>query len=113
MAQVRTRLKFFDIVSLLFGIALGLAAAVLTFVGWKQNDALLLAYPLLPGLISGLLITGGHGGTATQEAIAPFVAALVNAAFYFVIPVGFRLIWRRLIARPTAYARSSPAMKDG
>jgi len=86
MVQVRTRLKFFDIVSLLFGIALGLAAAVLTFVGWKQNDALLLAYPLLPGLISGLLITGGHGGTATQEAIAPFVCRFGKCSFLFCYP---------------------------
>ena len=64
MPQAQTRLKFIDIASLPFGIALGLAAAVLTFVGWKQYDALLLSYPLLPGLISGLLITGGHGRTA-------------------------------------------------
>ncbi|HSY68500.1 MAG TPA: hypothetical protein VK813_07655 [Edaphobacter sp.] len=61
----------------------------------------------MPGLIVRLLITGVHGGTATQEAIASWIASIVNGGFYFGIVVIARLIWRKLISRPTAYKRIS------
>ena len=42
----------------------------------------LLFYVLFPGSIVELLITGGHGGTKSQEAIAPIVGAVVNVLVY-------------------------------
>jgi hypothetical protein len=104
MTQNR-RLAPFDLVTLLFSALLGITAAVLTFFGWNHSEALLLSYPLMPGLIAGLLTTGGHGGTATEEAVAPWIASVVNAVFYFAIVVITRAVWRRLISRPTAYKR--------
>jgi predicted permease len=41
-----------------------------------------LIYALLPGMIAHFLITGGHGGTKAQDAVAPFVGAIVNIAAY-------------------------------
>jgi hypothetical protein len=108
MTQNRLHLAPFDLVTLFFGALLGVTAGALTFYGWKQSDAILLSYPLMPGLIAGLLTTGGHGGTATEEAIAPWIASIVNAVFYFAIVVVARIIWLKLISRPpTAYRRLS------
>ena len=100
MDQVRARFAPLDIASLSLSCALGLVAGILTFLGWTQSEALLLSYPLMPGLIAGLLVTGGHGGTAVQEAIAPWVASMVNAIFYFGLVVIARLIWKKLISPP-------------
>jgi hypothetical protein len=86
---------------MLFGGLLSVTAAVFTVYGWKHSEAILLSYPLMPGLIAGLLTTGGHGGTATEEAVAPWIAGIVNAVFYFAIPVIPRLIWRKLTSRAT------------
>ena len=41
-----------------------------------------LIYLLYPGVIVSLLITGGHGGTKFQEAVAPVANFLVNGLCY-------------------------------
>lgn len=42
------------------------------------TNSILLFYVLFPGAVISLLITGGHGGTRAEEAIAPVIGALVN-----------------------------------
>lgn len=54
-----------------------------------------LAYPLYPGLMVHLLITGGHGGTLTQEKIA-FAAELVaNLLAYLLATFALLRVIRR------------------
>jgi len=62
-----------------------------------------LFFPLASGLIAGILITGFHGGTATQEAAAPYIAAVVNIICYLLFLLLIRVLWRYLMAQ-----RNSP-----
>jgi hypothetical protein len=86
-----------------------LIAAALTIVAQNTSlDALMvLFYPLFPGLIAGLLITGGHGGSSAEEILAKILAPAVNAVFYSVVILIAHKIWRVLINRPNAYRRNS------
>ena len=59
------------------------------FVFWGP-----LLYALLPGLYVQLLVTGFHGGTRTEEAVAPFVGAVVNIAAYFLVIYGLGKLFR-------------------
>jgi hypothetical protein len=105
MAQGRIRFTPTEIANLSLATILALAAAIFSFIAESAQGETptLLFFPLMPGLITGLFITGGHGGTATQEAIAPWIASVVNAAFYFLLVLIGGIIWRKLISRPTAY----------
>ncbi len=47
----------------------------------------LLFYALYPGNFVSLLITGGHGGTRAEEAIALVVGILINVAAYVVVVI--------------------------
>jgi len=47
----------------------------------------LLFYALYPGNFVSLLITGGHGGTRAEEAIALVVGILINIATYTVVVI--------------------------
>jgi predicted membrane metal-binding protein len=108
MAETRIRFTAPEIVTVLVSFCAAMTAAGLTlFVERSQSEiGMLLFYPLMPGLIAGLLITGAHGGTAAQESVAPIVAALINAVFYAFLIIYARWTWRKLIALPTAYARN-------
>jgi hypothetical protein len=76
--------------------AAGGIAAVLTLLFHFFYNSAILFYLLFPGLMIGLLITGGHGGTRTEEAIAPIAAFVVNFLFYFMFAVGVLQIRRKL-----------------
>ena len=103
------KLKLMDIVIFSFSAIVAITAAGLTiFVELSHDEAVIpILYPLMPGLIAGLLITGGHGGTATEEKIAAIVAALVNAVFYSALILISRRIWNLLLRRRDAYARNA------
>lgn len=110
MAGKHSHLNLVDTVIFCFAGIVGVMAAGLTIFAEQSHDEAVimpLFYPLMPGLISGILITGVHGGTATEEKVATIVAALTNAAFYAFLIIAARWIWRTLIARPTAYAHNS------
>ena len=47
-----------------------------------------LFYVLFPGMAVELLITGGHGGTRAEEAVAPFVGVAVNILVYSALFAG-------------------------
>lgn len=65
--------------------ALGSAAGlvfVLTIADYIFVGSKLLFYLLFPGLATALLITGGHGGSRFEEAIAPIAGFAVNTLIY-------------------------------
>jgi hypothetical protein len=68
---------------------------LLTILEHTANSELLFDL-LFPGLAVGLLMTGGHGGTMIEEAIAPSVSFAVNVAVYAVVFMGIVKIQRRL-----------------
>jgi hypothetical protein len=51
-------------------------------------------YPLFPGEMASILITGGHGGTDVEELGGTVVGIVVNAFVYFAV---FWLLVRLLI----------------
>jgi hypothetical protein len=58
----------------------------LSIVQWRSGYASAsLFYALFPGNVVHLLITGGHGGTKIEDAIAPYMAALTNIAAYSIL----------------------------
>ncbi len=65
---------------------------MLSFIQWRFPLAALF-YLLLPGNVVSLLITGGHGGTVTQDAVASFAAAIVNTVVYALLI--FACVWLR------------------
>jgi hypothetical protein len=93
-----------EIKSFRLAVIAGLIAVGLTIFVEKSHGKVIVPFffPLMPGLVAGLLVTGGHGGTAIQENVAIGVAAFINAAFYVVIILVARWMWRSLIARPNA-----------
>jgi uncharacterized membrane protein YeaQ/YmgE (transglycosylase-associated protein family) len=69
---------------------------------WYHSSGFLettLFFPLFPGLIAQLLITGGHGGTTTQEMLAPIVGATVNLFAYTLLILGASKLFRRFIPK--------------
>jgi predicted permease len=54
-----------------------------------------LFYALFPGVVTSMLITGGHGGTETQNAIAPIVGTAVNIIAYWLLIWGAAKLSRR------------------
>jgi hypothetical protein len=90
------------IVTIAIAMLLGLTAAALTLLLMHSHDEafLPLLYPLIPGVIASLLITGGHGGTAFQEVVGAWMGAFVNLAFYACIPFGVRMAWNSLKNEP-------------
>jgi hypothetical protein len=103
MAESRIRFTPVDWVFLLVAGFTALIVAGLTLLLESISSNLpgvsFLAIPLFPGLITGLMITGAHGGTAAQEAIAPWVAAFVNGITYAIVIFVFRVIWRYAISK--------------
>ncbi len=78
--------------------------AVVTIAAYSYlNDALFFA--AYPGLICGLLITGGHGGTSFQELLSRVIAVLVNMSIVALLFLTF-LFWipRRRAQRMAAEA---------
>jgi hypothetical protein len=70
MAGKQSHLNLVDTVISCFACIVGVMAAGLTIFAEQSHDEAVimpLFYPLMPGLISGMLITGVHGGTATEE----------------------------------------------
>jgi hypothetical protein len=64
-------------------LVIALVPVILSIVQWRSPDvSAVVFYALLPGNIVSLLITGGHGGTEFEEAVAPFVGAAVNVGVY-------------------------------
>jgi len=69
----------------------------LSIMQWKcKFCSVVLFYALFPGNIFSLLITGGHGGTVAEEAVAPYVGALTNIAVYSAFFFGCAHVYRRL-----------------
>lgn len=67
-----------------FQTAVGVVRSVvilLSVIQWSFHFAALF-YLLLPGNMVSLLLTGGHSGTVTQDAIAPFATAIANIVVY-------------------------------
>ena len=61
----------------------------LSIIQWRSGYASAsLFYALFPGNVVHLRITGGHGGTKMEDAIAPFMAALTNIAAYSILIFG-------------------------
>ena len=58
-----------------------------------------LIYPLYPGLMVHLLITGGHGGTLTQQRIGFVAELLTNLTVYVAGTLLCAIAWRSLHAR--------------
>ncbi|MES2392059.1 MAG: hypothetical protein V4555_10490 [Acidobacteriota bacterium] len=97
MANARVTLSPSSAIFAILSTFAMLTAAGLTLLARLTNDvstAMVLFYPLFPGLIASLLITGGHGGTASEERTATIVAILVNALFYLLIVLTIRFFWR-------------------
>jgi hypothetical protein len=95
MIRVTASEKAFASVAALVSLIVGL----LSLIAEKTSNPLIsdaLFFPLAPGCIVGLLITGGHGGTQTQEAIAPYVAAIVNIVCYLVALGVLAALWHYL-----------------
>ena len=63
--------------------ALGLVG-VLTFLSQNSESAAYL-YLLYPGSALSLLITGGHGGTSTDNTFALIAGFVVNVCAYLVV----------------------------
>jgi hypothetical protein len=66
-------------------IILGVGAVVIVwtiFVHAQSHWNPVLAYPLYPGNMVHLLVTGGHGGTRTQERVG-FAAELTTNLFAY------------------------------
>jgi len=54
---------------------------------FKATGNAVLFCALFPGNIASLMITGGHGGTRAEEAIAPVVEILINVAAYVAVVI--------------------------
>src|ERR1700722_17389298 len=90
--------KIFAAIATLVSVIVGL----LTLLAEKASDTFVLTclfYPLLPGIFTGLLITGPHGGTPEVGAIC--VAAAVNIFCYLLIPLFPYALWRYLMSQRT------------
>jgi hypothetical protein len=64
--------------------ALTISVGTISFITLlsTMSESPVFFYLLYPGVVASLLITGGHGGTQFEEAIAPPVAFIVNAFVY-------------------------------
>jgi hypothetical protein len=69
-------------------IAISFVTVVPLTIASHLTDSIFFFYALYPGAIVSLLITGGHGGTRTEEAIAPIVGSLVNIAILSLLLCG-------------------------
>jgi len=88
-----------------------LVVGVVTLVAESSTNPLVmdaLFFPCAPGLFAGLLITGAHGGTHTQESMAPWIAALVNIVFYLSILLLLRALWSHLKSQRIPPKKGTP-----
>jgi hypothetical protein len=69
-------------------IAISFITVVPLTIASYLTDSILFFYALYPGALVSLLITGGHGGTSAEEAIAPAVGAGVNIAILSLLLYG-------------------------
>jgi len=53
-------------------------------------------YAAMPGVMAHLLITGGHGGTLTEERLGSVLEIAVNTVFYAVLLFCIRLLLHKL-----------------
>lgn len=83
-----------EFVAVKFRTALTIALAVvlpLSIIQWywlESSVGPFVFYTLFPGNVVRLLITGGHGGTKLEEAVAPCLGILTNIAAYSVLILG-------------------------
>jgi hypothetical protein len=59
-------------------------------------DQLWLLGPLMPGIMVGLLITGGHGGTHMQDRIAIVLSFGVNTIVYTLVGVAIASVFQTI-----------------
>ncbi len=85
-------------------LALMILWAGLTVTAYRFGGEALF-YFAFPGLICGLLITGGHGGTMLQETVAEIVAVGVNMGIVALACVA-SFLWIRRGRRGHGSARS-------
>ena len=78
--------------------ALLYVASLTAYHAWLPSRPVF--YFLFPGLATGLLITGGHGGTDFEEAVAPWIAFLVNWLFYCAVLIPVRWAAERSFRLP-------------
>ena len=65
-----------------------------SYESWGDlSNALALIYPLFPGEVLSLLITGGHGGSQAQEWIGLVFGVCVNALVYSAVLFGLSLLF--------------------
>ena len=76
-------------------VVIGSGIVALLSLLWHFFISELLFYLLFPGLVIGILITGGHGGTVGEERIASVVSFAVNALVYSALVFSALAIKRR------------------
>jgi len=72
--------------------------SLLTVLG-RLNSSEIFFYPLFPGEMLSLLITGGHGGTAVEEWTGSSASLFVNILAYTAIFYGLSALIAKLRAR--------------
>jgi hypothetical protein len=97
------RLAHGDIGSLFLAGSVAVLGANLTMVvGSMDPDrtSKILIWFVWPGIYSAYILMGGSNASPKQEAMAPYLAAGINALVYFVTICALRLIWRQLMLNP-------------
>jgi hypothetical protein len=80
-------------------LAVVIPLSFLQYYSLSSSNMLLsstLFFVLFPGMIVQMVVTGGHGGTFVQEAVAPIVGAAVNTGVYSLLIMGMAKVLRRL-----------------
>jgi hypothetical protein len=69
--------------AVIIAVALVVPVSIAQWHIWPMSSSVF--YALFPGNVVHLLITGGHGGTRAQEAVAPYVGCVTNIAAYSIV----------------------------
>jgi hypothetical protein len=80
----------------LFALSAGFILAIVFhwLLGITRSEVVV--YAALPGLVAHLWITGGHGGTITEERFGSILEVAVNAITYGVLLLGLSMLVRKL-----------------
>jgi hypothetical protein len=76
-----------------FGISITIVAC-LTFL-FGATYSIVFIYPLFPGMVLSLLITGGHGGTIAEDRIALVFGFAINTLTYSLLCAALLVILRK------------------
>jgi hypothetical protein len=76
-------------------VAISFITVVPLTIAFYLTDSIVLFYVLFPGAVVSLLITGGHGGTGAEEAIAQVAGGFVNVLILSVLLRGAARVLRR------------------